>query len=193
MSFWGATVITKIFSLIPVIGSWVVSLLWGGPNVSVITLRKFLVLHFLLPLLTIVFMIAHILILHTKGSSLNPNNNTLFSNKIFSVKLYPIFYIKDILYLFMIIAIILFIAFFYPRVFDNPVNNIEANPYLTPRHIIPEWYFLYLYSTLKLFQNKTGGVLMMLTIFFLPILKNFFNNISNNLFCIIFKIYKKIF
>ena len=92
MSFLGGGCYNINFSLIPIIGSWVVLLLWGGPNVSVITLRKFLVLHFLLPLVIIIFTVFHILTLHTNGSTLNKINNTLFSSKTFTIKLYKYIY-----------------------------------------------------------------------------------------------------
>ena len=71
MSFWGATVITNLFSAIPVVGESVVQWLWGGYSVDNPTLSRFYTLHFLLPFLIVGVVILHIVALHTHGSN-NP-------------------------------------------------------------------------------------------------------------------------
>jgi len=71
MSFWGATVITNLFSAIPVIGGSIVEWLWGGFSVDNATLNRFFSLHYLLPFIIAALVIAHLAVLHEKGSS-NP-------------------------------------------------------------------------------------------------------------------------
>jgi len=50
------------------------------------------------------------------------------------------------------------VVFFVPDVFGRPENFIPANPYKTPVHIQPEWYFLFAYTILRRVPNKGGGV-----------------------------------
>ena len=51
MSFWGATVITNLFSAIPLVGEGIVTWLWGGYSVDNPTLTRFFTLHYLIPFL----------------------------------------------------------------------------------------------------------------------------------------------
>jgi quinol-cytochrome oxidoreductase complex cytochrome b subunit len=71
MSFWGATVITNLFSAIPLIGDSIVTLLWGSFSISNPTLNRFFVLHYLLPFLIIGVVLLHLIALHQHGSN-NP-------------------------------------------------------------------------------------------------------------------------
>ncbi|EFX83891.1 hypothetical protein DAPPUDRAFT_100114 [Daphnia pulex] len=71
MSFWGATVITNLFSAIPWIGEGVVHFLWGGYSVANPILNRFFVLHFLFPFLICAVVFLHLVALHRKGSN-NP-------------------------------------------------------------------------------------------------------------------------
>jgi len=71
MSLWGATVITNLFGTIPIIGEDLTVILWGGYSVDNPTLKRFFVLHFLIPILMAGLSLLHILVLHKYGSS-NP-------------------------------------------------------------------------------------------------------------------------
>ena len=71
MSYWGATVITNLISVVPFIGSQIVEWLWGGFNIHNATLTRFYTFHFLLPFLIVLIAVTHLVLLHTKGSS-NP-------------------------------------------------------------------------------------------------------------------------
>lgn len=51
-----------------------------------------------------------------------------------------------------------FLVRFYPERLGHPDNNIPANPYSTPAHIVPEWYFLWVYAVLRSIPNKLRGV-----------------------------------
>lgn len=61
MSFWGATVITNLFSAIPVVGQSIVQWLWGGYSVDNPTLNRFFVLHFLMPFLIVGIVFLHLM------------------------------------------------------------------------------------------------------------------------------------
>jgi ubiquinol-cytochrome c reductase cytochrome b subunit len=153
MSFWGATVITNLFSVIPFIGTSVVEWLWGGFSVDNATLNRFFSLHFLLPFLIAGFAIIHLALLHKEGSS-TPIGIDAKTNKI---SFYPYFYVKDLLSLIFLGIIFSAIVFFNPNSLGHPDNYIEANPMVTPPHIVPEWYFLPFYAILRSIPNKFGG------------------------------------
>src|SRR6202158_1020401 len=71
MSFWGATVITNLFSAIPLVGDYIVTWLWGGFAVDNATLNRFFSLHYLLPFVIVGVVVLHLIALHRFGSN-NP-------------------------------------------------------------------------------------------------------------------------
>lgn len=157
MSFWGATVITNLFSVVPFIGTDIVHSMWGGFSVSGPTLNRFYSLHFILPLIVLWLVIIHILLLHEKGSS-TPNNILYGSDR---VSFYGFFGIKDLfLITFCLLSFISFLVF-GPNILNHPDNYNPADPMQTPPHIVPEWYFLPFYAILRAIPNKVLGVLAM--------------------------------
>jgi ubiquinol-cytochrome c reductase cytochrome b subunit len=159
MSFWGATVITNLFSAVPVVGDWIVSLLWGGYSVGNPTLNRFFALHYLLPFMTVGVVVLHVWALHVVGQN-NPTGVPVKSGKD-AVPFTPYATIKD---LFATIVFIMFFAwwvFFLPNYLGHADNYIPANPSVTPAHIVPEWYFLPFYAILRAIPDKLGGVIAM--------------------------------
>lgn len=157
MSFWGATVITNLFSAIPVVGGAIVEWLWGGFSVSNATLNRFFSLHYLMPFLIAGLTLVHLSLLHRTGS-----NNPLGINKNTEVvTFYPYFYVKDLLAFFVLLFVFSFFVFFFPNTLGHSDNYIEANSLVTPAHIVPEWYFLPFYAILRSIPDKLGGVLAM--------------------------------
>ena len=80
MSFWGAQVITNMFSAFPIIGEPLVRWIWGDFVVGNATLNRFFVLHFLLPFILIGIVAVHIIALHIHGSG-NPSGVEVKSKK----------------------------------------------------------------------------------------------------------------
>merc|ERR1712013_480585 len=161
MSFWGATVITNLFSAIPVLGKLIVNFLWGGFAVDNPTLNRFLSLHFLLPFVLAGLSILHIVFLHTDG-----NNNPLgISSKFHFIYFYPYFYVKDLFALFSYLFMFLVFVFFFPNSLGESDNYIMANSLVTPTHIVPEWYLLPFYAILRSIPDKLGGVIAMVGAF----------------------------
>ena len=155
ISFWGATVITNLFSAIPYIGEDLVKWIWGGFAVGRPTLVRFFSLHFLVPLVVAALVIVHLLILHQTGRT-NPLGSSSNFDKI---KFHPYFTRKDLFGFFMIIALLLGLCLIDPWKLGDPENFLPANPLVTPVHIQPEWYFLLAYAILRSIPNKLGGVL----------------------------------
>ena len=159
MSFWGATVITNLFSAIPFVGDEIVTLIWGGYAIGNPTLNRFYVLHFLLPFVILAVVFIHLVALH-KSKSNNPlgiDSNKLKDNLPF----HPYYTVKDYFGFGVFFLIFFVFVFFLPNFFGEPDNYIPANPLVTPSHIVPEWYFLPFYAILRSVPDKLIGVLLM--------------------------------
>nr|YP_010466950.1 cytochrome b [Hemigrapsus sinensis]UVF28722.1 cytochrome b [Hemigrapsus sinensis] len=155
MSFWGATVITNLFSAIPFIGTDLVQWIWGGFSVDNATLTRFFSFHFILPILAAAFSMIHILFLHQTGA----NNPLGISSQVDKVPFHPYFTFKDIVGFIVMLTALLLLTLFTPYLLGDPDNFIPANPLVTPPHIQPEWYFLFAYAILRSIPNKLGGVI----------------------------------
>lgn len=173
MSFWGATVITNLFSAIPLIGDQIVVFLWGGFSVDNPTLTRFFALHYLMPFVILGVVILHIAALHVVGSN-NPLGIEPKSDKD-TLPFSPYYTVKDIFGLCVFLIIYAAFVFYAPNYLGHPDNYTPANPMVTPPHIVPEWYFLPFYAILRSFtiditipftdiiliSSKLGGVILM--------------------------------
>nr|AAC24896.1 cytochrome b [Polytomella sp. Pringsheim 198.80] len=160
MSFWGATVITSLVSAVPIVGTDLVYYLWGGFSVSNPTLNRFFSFHYLLPFVLAGLSIAHLAALHSYGST-----NPLSINSVAKVPFGSYYIIKDLLGVLIIGAAMIVLAFFFPEALNHSDNYIPANPYSTPAHIVPEWYFLPVYAILRSIPDKGIGILAVLLFF----------------------------
>ena len=176
MSFWGATVITNLFSAIPLIGEPIVTWLWGGFAVDNPTLQRFFSLHYLVPFLIVGVVLLHLVALHRFGS-----NNPLGIDKKTpqdSIPFHPYYTVKDALGLAVFLLVYAGFIFYSPNYFGEPDNYIAANPLVTPASIVPEWYLLPFYAILRsvpdilFIEAKLAGVIAMfgsiLILFALP-------------------------
>nr|AAL65937.1 cytochrome b [Mitrephanes olivaceus] len=170
MSFWGATVITNLFSAIPYIGQTLVEWAWGGFSVDNPTLTRFFALHFVLPFMIAGLTLIHLTFLHETGS----NNPLGISSDCDKIPFHPYFSTKDIVGFIMMLLPLMTLALFSPNILGDPENFTPANPLVTPPHIKPEWYFLFAYAILRSIPNKLGGVLALaasvLVLFLAPFL-----------------------
>ena len=159
MSFWGATVITNLFSAFPVVGQHIVTWLWGGFSVDNPTLNRFFSLHYLLPFVIFGVVFLHVAALHITGS-----NNPLGiepKGPQDTLPFHPYYTAKDSVGMVVYFAVFAALVFFFPNMLGHPDNYIPANPLVTPAHIVPEWYFLPFYAILRAVPDKLGGVLLM--------------------------------
>src|SRR5471030_1714929 len=170
MSFWGATVITSLFSAIPYVGSHIATWLWGDFAVGDATLNRFFSLHYLLPFIIAAVVGLHIWALHVSG-----NNNPLcidVKRPQDTVPFHPYYTVKDAFYLSLFVIFFAVFVFYAPNFFGNPDNYLKANPLVTPPDIVPEWYLLPFYAMLRSIPNKLLGVIVMggaiVTLVFIP-------------------------
>nr|YP_001687110.1 cytochrome b [Polytomella capuana]ABV56562.1 cytochrome b [Polytomella capuana] len=160
MSFWGATVITSLVSAVPVMGTALVYYLWGGFSVSNPTLNRFFSFHYLLPFVLAGLSLAHLAALHSYGST-----NPLGVANAVKIPFGQYYVLKDVLGVLLTAFVFCALAFFYPEALNHSDNYIMANPYSTPAHIVPEWYFLPVYAILRSIPDKGIGILAVLLFF----------------------------
>jgi ubiquinol-cytochrome c reductase cytochrome b subunit len=177
MSFWAATVITNIFAAIPIVGDPVLELLRGGFAVDNPTLNRFFSLHYLLPFIIAAVVVLHIWALHVPGNN-NPAGVEVTASRD-AVAFHPYYTMKDLFAIVVFFIPFAWFVFFAPDILGHPDNYIEANPLVTPAHIVPEWYFLPFYAILRaidfnflFIDSKLGGVIAfggsIVILFFVP-------------------------
>ena len=159
MNFWGATVITNLFSVIPVVGTTITEWLWGGFAVDNATLKRFFSLHYLMPFMIFGVVILHIWSLHVTGNN-NPVGVSV-KEKQDTVPFAPYYTVKDAFSLVCFLILFAWFIFFNPNILGHTDNYIMADPLVTPAHIVPEWYLLPFYAILRAIPSKLGGVLVM--------------------------------
>jgi ubiquinol-cytochrome c reductase cytochrome b subunit len=157
MSFWGAKVITNLLGAIPVIGTTITTLLWGGFAVDSPTLNRFFSLHYLLPFVIAAVVFLHIWALHVPGNN-NPTGVSVKS-KSDTLPFHPYFTVKDGFALSLFLILFAVVVFFIPDAFAKTQNAIPADPLVTPNPIVPEWYLLPFYAILRAIPDKLGGVI----------------------------------
>ena len=169
MSFWGATVITNLFSAIPLVGESIVTWLWGGYSVDNPTLTRFFSLHYLFPFLILGLVVLHIWALHVPGNN-NPIGIDVKKPSNDTVSFHPYIVIKDLFALLIFLIVFAFFVFYSPNILGHADNYIEANPIVTPAHIVPEWYLLPFYAILRSVPDKLLGVIAMFAALFILVI-----------------------
>lgn len=159
MGYWGAVVITDLFSAIPFVGDGIVEWIRGGFSVANPTLNRFFSLHYFLPFLLIGIIVLHLAALHQHGSN-NPYGIDA-STKEDTISFHPYYTVKDFFSLGVLLLFWAGFVFFAPHFFGEPDHYTPADPLVTPPHIVPEWYFLPFYAILKSVPSKLGGVTLM--------------------------------
>jgi ubiquinol-cytochrome c reductase cytochrome b/c1 subunit len=157
MSYWGAVVITNLFSAIPVVGDSIVTWLWGGYSVGNPTLNRFFSLHYLLPFAIAGVVVLHIWALHVVGQN-NPTGIEPKTDKD-TVAFTPYATVKDSFLIACFCILYAWFVFYVPNYLGHADNYIPANPSVTPTHIVPEWYYLPFYAILRAIPNKLLGVM----------------------------------
>lgn len=189
MSFWGATVITRIISAIPYLGPQVTTWVWGNFSVSQPTLNRFFSFHFILPFIITALVIVHLILLHKPGSSNPIGLNTDFDK----IKFFPYFLVKDSTPLILSIILMMIVVCLNPNILGDVENFSPARRTSTPTHIQPEWYFLFAYAILRAIPSKLGGVCAIagsiLVLLILCFIKRKFNKKFNPIKKVIFWIF----
>ncbi|GBL34318.1 MAG: cytochrome b [Candidatus Fonsibacter sp.] len=161
MSYWGATVITNLFSAVPFVGESIVTWLWGDYAVGDATLNRFYVLHWLIAFGILGIVIFHVIALHIVGSN-NPSGIEPKDTRD-TVSFAPFTTSKDLFAMLIFLFAFVIITMYAPNYLGHPDNYIPADPLVTPAHIVPEWYFLPFYAILRSIPDKLMGVIAMVS------------------------------
>jgi len=113
-----------------------------------------------MPFITLALVIAHLYFLHDVSSG-NPQGLEP-TKDLMKLPFYTYFYNKDFAGFLLLMTLFLIVVTFYPTALGHSDNFIKANPFVTPSHIVPEWYFLPFYAILRSISNKLLGVVAML-------------------------------
>lgn len=170
LSFWATTVATNSVGAIPVVGDTMVQFLRGGKLVGPATLGRFFALHVaLLPGIIALMAGLHLFFLKRTGISSPPfkseNTKVVWKGESYlyeahpgGIPFFPNYVLHDLTAISVYVACFLAIVFFYPYFFFTPDSFVPANPFQTPAHIKPEWYFLANYQTLRIFPSELAGL-----------------------------------
>jgi quinol-cytochrome oxidoreductase complex cytochrome b subunit len=157
MSFHGSAVITNLIGAIPLVGPTVKTYLMGGPAIGDPTLNRFYSLHYLLPFVIAGVVILHIWALHVPGNG-NPTGVSVKDVKKDTVPFHPYYTVKDGFAIIVFLIVFAVFVFYYPNALGHADNSIEANPLITPAHIVPEWYLLPFYAILRAVTFDIGPI-----------------------------------
>ena len=155
MSYWAATVMTNLFSAIPLVGETVVNFIWGGHSVDNPTLNRLYALHYLFPFVIVGIVMVHIIALHVVGSN-NPLGVEPKGSQD-TLPFHPYYTWKDSVAVSAMLIVFAAILFFAPNMLGEPDNYIPADPLRTPQHIVPDWYFLPFYAILRAVPDNFIG------------------------------------
>jgi len=170
LSFWATTVATNSASAIPVVGPYLVEFLRGGKLVGPPTLGRFFALHVsVLPVVIAALIGAHLFILKRTGISTPPFGRTepakpwqaesyRYESHPDGMPFFPNYALQDLTSISIYFAVFLAVVFFFPTLPFTPDAFVPADPFKTPAHIKPEWYFLANYQTLKIFPSEIIGL-----------------------------------
>ncbi|HEX5310595.1 cytochrome bc complex cytochrome b subunit [Aquabacterium sp.] len=171
MSYWGAQVIINLFAAVPFVGPDLAILIRGDFVVGDATLNRFFSLHVIaVPLVLLGLVVAHIIALHEVGSN-NPDGVEIKEKKdangipLDGIPFHPYYSVHDIVGVVGFLIVFSAVIFFMPEFggyFLEYNNFIPADPFKTPPHIAPVWYFTPFYSMLRATTDWMVNVLAIL-------------------------------
>ena len=156
MSFWALTVITNLVTAIPVVGFDLLEFIWSSVVIGTFTLRRFYVIHFLMPFVCLGLVLVHLLVVHRNYTKTFLDLGGIAVDKV----LFGVFIVKDLCLFLVIVGVVLVLSLSSQvKVLIHPDNFLRAMVFVTPSLIEPEWYFLTYYAVLRSFPHKLLGVI----------------------------------
>ena len=169
LSFWATTVATSSSGEIPLIGDVVIRFLRGGAMVGQPTLGRFFALHVMgFPLMLGLLVLIHLFCVRRVGISrppfgpewqpAEPSDRFRHEDHPGGIPFFPNYVAKDAAMISFFLALLAGVVFFVPGLFFPPASFEPADPFVTPKGIKPEWYFLWAYQTLRIFPSEFLGL-----------------------------------
>lgn len=146
LAFFATKVGTDIVGVVPIIGEPIKILLRGGEEVTGATLSRFFGIHVaILPAIFTMFLVFHLLFIQRQGMHEPDHFKKLPEEKKKYIPFFPDFALKDALFWLIVFNILIFLA-----LFDPWELGLKADPFApAPEGIKPEWYFMFMFQTLK--------------------------------------------
>ncbi|HET6853290.1 MAG TPA: cytochrome bc complex cytochrome b subunit, partial [Pyrinomonadaceae bacterium] len=152
LAYFATKVGTEIAGVVPIVGRPVLRFLRGGDEVTGATLTRFFGFHVaVLPATATVFIGIHVLLVQLHGMSVPP---TLKKENVRTMKFVPNFLLRDLIGWILAIGVLAALAALFPWELGE-----KADPFApAPAGIKPEWYFLFMFQTLKYVPAKIMGL-----------------------------------
>jgi cytochrome b6 len=148
LAFFATKVGTEIAGVIPVVGNFMLRFLRGGDDVTGATLTRFFGFHVaVLPAATTAILGIHLLLVQMHGMSVPPKQEAEAPSK---MKFFPNFMLRDLIGWILALGVLAALAAIFPWELGE-----KADPFApAPAGIKPEWYFLFMFQTLKYIPAK---------------------------------------
>jgi cytochrome b6 len=158
LAFFATKVGTEITGQVPVVGYWMMVFLRGGDDVTGATLTRFFGFHVaVLPGLTTLLVLIHLALVQKFGISVPPSVETQWQRSpetVRQMKFFPNFFLREAIAWYIALGILGAMAAMYPWGL-----GVKADPFApAPAGIKPEWYFLFMFQTLKFIPAKLGFI-----------------------------------
>lgn len=154
VSYFATQVGTEMAGAVPIVGRWMLTFLRGGEEVTGATLTRFFGFHVaVLPVLTIMMIALHLLLIQRLGLSVPPGVERAITEgreESRSMPFFPNFLLRDIIGWYVAVGVLGALAAIFPWGLGD-----KADPFApAPAGIRPEWYFLFMFQSLKMLPGK---------------------------------------
>ena len=151
LAFFATKVGTQMMAAVPLVGNWLLTFFRGGEEVTGATLTRFFGFHVaIFPALTTAVVTAHLFLVQYFGMSVPPAVERSNANKVPTYPFLPNFLLRDLMGWYIALGVLAALAALFPWEL-----GVKADPFApTPAGIKPEWYFLFLFQTLKLIPSR---------------------------------------
>jgi cytochrome b6 len=152
ISFFATQVGTEVAGVVPIAGPFLVRFLRGGNEVTGATLTRFFGFHVaILPALSVLIVGVHLLLVQRHGMSVPPSAD---SGHLKTMKFVPNFLLRDLMGWLIALAALATLSALFPWELGE-----KADPFApAPAGIRPEWYFMFMFQTLRMMPAKIGPV-----------------------------------
>lgn len=144
-------------TVIPVVGTDILCYCWGGYFITTVTVQRMYALHYLLPFVVAGGLVVHLALLHAMGSG----TASTVPGSTMDAESFLLYYYKDVYVIGLLVLLVIAIVLSFPDTLHHPDNFCYVDRYVTPKHIVPEWYFLPFYSMLRACSIKVLGVILL--------------------------------
>lgn len=154
LAYFATKVGTDIAGAVPLVGHHIVVFLRGGDEVTGITLNRFFALHVaILPLLTVFVLVVHLLLIQRQSISV-PIGLEKRGGHVRKIPFFPDFFLRELIGWYVALAALAALAALFPWPLGTKADPLAS----APEGIKPEWFFLWLYQTLRMMPSTVLGI-----------------------------------